>query len=146
MKDLEFGFVIWLGSLVLPLIGFILEWLKLLQHFLIMKFILAAYFERKQAETSESAQKRIGWFNELKPSARSPYHPYTFENENVARVTADGFKSDFDESDIESKPMNEINTTMEINENSFTQRNDDLEITIVDLEFLSGELVEHETE
>jgi hypothetical protein len=66
MKDLKFGFVIWLGLLVLPLICFILEWLKLLKHFVIMKFILAAYFERKQAEGSKNAEKRTKMFHELK--------------------------------------------------------------------------------
>jgi hypothetical protein len=59
MEDLEFGFVIWLGSLVLPLIGFILEWLIKLKDFLILKFILAAYFELKHTETSQNAEKRL---------------------------------------------------------------------------------------
>jgi hypothetical protein len=43
MKDLEFGFVIWLGALVLPMIGFILEWLNTLKNGLVMKFVFAAF-------------------------------------------------------------------------------------------------------
>jgi hypothetical protein len=62
MKDLEFGFVIWLGSLIFPLIGFRSEWLNRLKEFLIMKFMLVAYFEQKHSES----RKRIRMFQKIK--------------------------------------------------------------------------------
>jgi hypothetical protein len=57
MKNLEFGFVIWLGSLILPLLGFIFEWLNKLKDFFIIKFLLAAYFERKHSESRKIIKK-----------------------------------------------------------------------------------------
>jgi hypothetical protein len=57
MRDLEFGFVIWLGSLVFPLIAFVLEWFKRLKEFLVIHFLLAAYFEIKYSESSKKSGK-----------------------------------------------------------------------------------------
>jgi hypothetical protein len=51
-------FVIWLGSLLLPLIGFLLEWLVKLKDFLIVKFVLTAFFEQKFLETKKDVGKR----------------------------------------------------------------------------------------
>jgi hypothetical protein len=47
-SDLEFGFVVWLGSLILPLIAFIIECLVGLVNVLLFKRILSVYFERKK--------------------------------------------------------------------------------------------------
>jgi hypothetical protein len=66
MKDLEFGFVIWLGALVLPVIGFILEWLIKLKNGLVMKFVFAAYYDRKHSQSSDNVEKRIMMLRDLK--------------------------------------------------------------------------------
>jgi hypothetical protein len=49
MKDLKAGFVIWLYSLCLPIIAFVIEWIVRLKDFLVFKFILKAFFEVKQS-------------------------------------------------------------------------------------------------
>jgi hypothetical protein len=64
MEDLEFGFVIWFGSLILPFIGFVLEWLIRLRDFLFIKYILTTFFKRKHAESSENTEKRFKMFRE----------------------------------------------------------------------------------
>jgi hypothetical protein len=66
MKDLEFGFVIWLGSLVLPMIGFILEWLNRLKNGLVMKLVFAAFFNQKYSQSSDNEEKRIRMLRDLK--------------------------------------------------------------------------------
>jgi hypothetical protein len=59
MKDLEFGFVIWLLSLILPVVAFIFEWLIKVRHFLIINFLLKAYFAHKYSESSENTKKQF---------------------------------------------------------------------------------------
>jgi hypothetical protein len=87
MKDLEFGFAIWLGSLTLPLIGFILEWLNRLKNLLVMKFIFAAYFEEKRTESSKIAENHFRKLRKLKTfSIISPYFFTKFKIEEKNSV------------------------------------------------------------
>jgi hypothetical protein len=48
LSDLEFGFVVWFGSLIVPLIAFIIEYLSRLAQILMFKRILSSYFEQKK--------------------------------------------------------------------------------------------------
>lgn len=48
LTDLEAGFVIWLVVLSFSLVAFILEWIARLRDFIVVMFVLNAFFEEKQ--------------------------------------------------------------------------------------------------
>jgi hypothetical protein len=50
LRDLEFGFVVWCASLILPLLIFIVEILLALKDFIIMKCVLKTFFDQQQNE------------------------------------------------------------------------------------------------
>lgn len=52
MEHLEAGFVVWMASLLLASITFMLEWINRMADILVIKFILTAFYEEKKLQFS----------------------------------------------------------------------------------------------